>query len=288
MTDKAIPLYGEISPSAIRLHMASGRKVNPRGPIRDTTDLQQSIGKHGILQPLLVRLDAQGHLWLIDGERRLTAAKALGLPVVPYVVREAEGINIVDLMLATNLHEQFPDIVIDGAGTVVGGVAFAVAQRLAQGDTTIEGLARVMGLRPDLVSAYNHLTQAPVEIRQAVARGRLSMTAYARMKRAPEAVQVEIVQAASGQDGDGQVTLDRVRQGLRQSKGAIDGLASLVAAEAQATPDDLGPMVAALTARLLGAKADQVPPVTMVALQRLAQTIEKLASQPVDNEIAIC
>lgn len=275
MTDQTFELYGQINPSAIHLHMDQGRKVNPRGPIRDTADLQDSIREHGqIFQPLLVRRDQAGRLFLIDGERRLTAAKIMGLPLVPYAIIEAEGVNIVDLMLATNLHEQFPEIVIDKAGAVVGGVAFAVAQRLTAPGMTIERLARVMGKRPDLVSAYRQLTVAPVEVREAVARGRLSMSAFARMKHAPAHVQAEIVRAAANDDKD--VTLDKVREALRQSKGTTD-LASLLAeAQGPAAPDDLGPTIGTLTTTLQGLDADQIPPVVMVALQRLQAAIEKL------------
>lgn len=285
MTDQIFDLYGKIAPGQIHLHMAGGRKVNPRGPIRDTTDLQQSISEKGIIKPLLVR-QRGGRLYLIDGERRLTAAKILGLALVPYVVIDVpEGTDIVDLMFTTNLHEGFPDIVIDKSGTVVGGVAHAVAQRLAQGDTNVMTLARIMGKRPDLISAYDYLTKAPIEVRQAVAHGRLSMSAYARMKRADAQTQIEIVQAAVGKDGQpAEVTLDKVRQGLRQAKAGGSDLASLLAqAHAEAAEDDpegqadLGQKIADLTTTLQALEADQIPPLAMVALQRLQRTIEKLA-----------
>src|SRR3990167_10939101 len=66
---------------------------NPRQPRQhfspsELEDLILSIKEHGILQPLIVTNVPSGYE-LIAGERRLRAAKALGLSTVPAIVREA-------------------------------------------------------------------------------------------------------------------------------------------------------------------------------------------------------
>jgi hypothetical protein len=53
----------------------------------DLSTLQQSIGSVGVLQPLLVTLDA-GRYYVIAGRNRLRAAMALGLQTVPCLVHE--------------------------------------------------------------------------------------------------------------------------------------------------------------------------------------------------------
>jgi ParB-like chromosome segregation protein Spo0J len=53
--------------------------------------LVASIAAHGVLEPLLARLDDAGALELVAGERRLEAAKAAGLAVVP--VRVLAGLD---------------------------------------------------------------------------------------------------------------------------------------------------------------------------------------------------
>lgn len=53
-------------------------------------DLKNSIRKRGILSPIVVRR-RDGYYELIAGERRLLAAKALGLETVPAIVREASA-----------------------------------------------------------------------------------------------------------------------------------------------------------------------------------------------------
>ena len=52
-------------------------------------NLAASIGEHGILAPLIVRPDPEhaGEFLLVVGERRLRAARSLGLTEVPVLVR---------------------------------------------------------------------------------------------------------------------------------------------------------------------------------------------------------
>ncbi len=50
--------------------------------------LAASVAEHGVLQPLLVSEDTEGHYVLIAGERRWRAARLAGLGTVPAVIRE--------------------------------------------------------------------------------------------------------------------------------------------------------------------------------------------------------
>jgi ParB family chromosome partitioning protein len=75
----------EISPDAI--------VENPHQPRlffneEDLHDLKMSIQEHGILQPLVVTKKSPGAYELIAGERRLRASRAIGLKVVPVIVRD--------------------------------------------------------------------------------------------------------------------------------------------------------------------------------------------------------
>ncbi len=68
---------------------------NPEQPRRHFDDealslLADSIRRHGLLQPLVVRHIA-GRYELIAGERRLRAATRAGLARVPVIVREARA-----------------------------------------------------------------------------------------------------------------------------------------------------------------------------------------------------
>jgi ParB family chromosome partitioning protein len=82
---------------------------NPRQPRdhmdgEELDDLANSIREHGILQPLIVTFESlTGMYTLIAGERRLRAAKIVGLEQVPVIVREADELQRLELALIENV-----------------------------------------------------------------------------------------------------------------------------------------------------------------------------------------
>jgi ParB family chromosome partitioning protein len=83
---------------------------NPEQPRRTFSEeglaaLAQSIRKHGLLQPLLVR-PAGGRYELIAGERRLRAARQAGLETVPVMVRDPGREERFELALIENLQRE--------------------------------------------------------------------------------------------------------------------------------------------------------------------------------------
>ncbi|NJO72576.1 MAG: ParB/RepB/Spo0J family partition protein [Leptolyngbyaceae cyanobacterium RM1_406_9] len=68
--------------------------------------LTQSIARHGILEPLLVRPLARNQYELVAGERRYRAALQLGLPEVPVVVRRLNDEEALQLALIENLQRE--------------------------------------------------------------------------------------------------------------------------------------------------------------------------------------
>jgi ParB family chromosome partitioning protein len=67
--------------------------------------LADSIRRHGLLQPIVVRRAAQGYE-LIAGERRLRAAIRAGLATVPALVRAADPEQRLELALIENLQRE--------------------------------------------------------------------------------------------------------------------------------------------------------------------------------------
>lgn len=83
---------------------------NPEQPRRHFDEealaaLADSIGRHGLLQPLVVRHVA-GHYELIAGERRLRAAERAGLETVPVIVRDARPEERLELALVENVQRE--------------------------------------------------------------------------------------------------------------------------------------------------------------------------------------
>lgn len=68
--------------------------------------LAASIREVGVLQPVLVRDLGNSRYQLIAGERRWRAAKRVGLPSIPAIVRSASEAERVEHALIENLHRQ--------------------------------------------------------------------------------------------------------------------------------------------------------------------------------------
>ena len=84
---------------------------NPDQPRQDFDDAQlqalaESIGEHGMIQPLTVRPMPNGYYQIIAGERRWRAARMANLMEVPAVVMEADDKKAMELALIENLQRQ--------------------------------------------------------------------------------------------------------------------------------------------------------------------------------------
>lgn len=70
------------------------------------TPLVQSIGKYGILEPLIVRKTEKEKYQIVSGHNRLNAAKRLGFERVPVVVRELDDEQADIILVETNLRSR--------------------------------------------------------------------------------------------------------------------------------------------------------------------------------------
>lgn len=78
----------------------------PRKNLGSLDGLKSSIRAQGILQPLIVSPLTENRYRLIAGERRWTAARALGLTETPVIVRTVEDQQRLTLQIIENLHRR--------------------------------------------------------------------------------------------------------------------------------------------------------------------------------------
>ena len=83
-------------------------RPNPRQPRRSFDEdalarLAESIRTRGVLQPIVVRTLPGGHYQLVAGERRLRAAREVGLDLIPALLRNADERDQLDIALAENM-----------------------------------------------------------------------------------------------------------------------------------------------------------------------------------------
>ena len=70
------------------------------------SELADSISKHGLLQPILVRPLTLGGYEIVAGERRYRACRMAGLTEVPVVIRELSEAETMELALIENLQRE--------------------------------------------------------------------------------------------------------------------------------------------------------------------------------------
>lgn len=70
------------------------------------SELAESISKHGVLQPLLVRPLALGGYEIVAGERRYRACRMAGVTEVPVIIRELSEAETMELALIENLQRE--------------------------------------------------------------------------------------------------------------------------------------------------------------------------------------
>ena len=143
---------------------------NPDQPRRDFDEeelqaLADSIGEHGIIQPLTVRELKSGYYQIIAGERRWRAARLANLNEVPVVVIEADDKKAMELALIENLQRQD----LNPVEEALGYRSLMEDYGLTQDDAA----KRVGKSRPAVANALRLLNLAP-EVLEKVRKGELS------------------------------------------------------------------------------------------------------------------
>ena len=105
-TTKEAPSTEEHSLTEVPLDRISINPQQPRLKIK-VDDLVESIREYGIIQPLIVSPNGSDeHYILIAGERRLEAARQLGLATVPVVIRPVTPQQQLEIALTENVQRR--------------------------------------------------------------------------------------------------------------------------------------------------------------------------------------
>jgi ParB family chromosome partitioning protein len=143
---------------------------NPRQPRthfneEDLAELVHSVREFGVLQPVVVRRNAEGQYELIMGERRTRAAREAGLESIPAILRETADENLLRDALLENLHRSELNPLEE---------ASAYQQLLEDFGITQDELATRIGRSRPQISNTIRLLKLPVPVQQRVAAGVIS------------------------------------------------------------------------------------------------------------------
>jgi len=136
----------------------SRQQVRTRFDAEPLSELAESIRKHGVLQPLLVRRLMDGYE-LIAGERRWRAARMAGLAAVPAVVRkDTQSDESLVLGLIENLQREDLDPIEEARGlhrlTEEFGLTHEeVAARIGRNRVSVTQAMRLLSASPAVQSA---------------------------------------------------------------------------------------------------------------------------------------
>src|SRR3954465_2292609 len=132
---------------------------NPKQPRQVFDDealeeLSHSVREFGLLQPIVVRENAEGGYELIMGERRLRAARAAGVDTVPAIVRDTTDDAMLRDALLENIHRDQLNPLEEAA---------AYQQLLEEFGATHEELAAKIGRSRSQVTNTIRLMKLPVK-----------------------------------------------------------------------------------------------------------------------------
>jgi ParB family chromosome partitioning protein len=116
-------------------------------------ELQVSIARHGVLQPILVRKDGSGMYIIVSGERRYHAAKMAGLATIPALLTDGNPaeIAIIENLLRENL-------------TAIEE-AEAIERLRVLNEYQLGDLAAILGKSVSMLSEIISLNRLPVEVK---------------------------------------------------------------------------------------------------------------------------
>ncbi len=145
--------------------------TNPFQPRQDFAadallELSQSIKLHGLVQPLTVRILADGKYQLISGERRLRASKLAGLKEVPAYIRIADDQQLLEWALIENIQRKDLNPL---------EVALSYQRLIDECKLTHESLAERVAKDRSSVTNFLRLLKLPPVVQQSLRNGQISM-----------------------------------------------------------------------------------------------------------------
>lgn len=155
------------SPVKLKIMEIEPNREQPRKVFDEAalSELAESIAKHGVIQPLLVRPIKDGGYQLVAGERRWRAARIAGLSEVPVVIRELTDSETVELAMVENLQREDLNPLEEALGYKY------MMEKL--GITQDEAAQKVGKSRPAVANALR-LLKLPEEIQKLVEEKQLS------------------------------------------------------------------------------------------------------------------
>lgn len=122
------------------------------------SELADSIEKHGLLQPIIVRPLSNGNYQIIAGERRWRACRIAGLTEVPVIIKELDDKQYMEVALIENLQREDLNSVEEALGyrTLMDNYGLTqeqVAETVGKSRSAVANALRLLGLEENELEA---------------------------------------------------------------------------------------------------------------------------------------
>jgi ParB family transcriptional regulator, chromosome partitioning protein len=150
----------------IKTSLIKDNTLQPRQNYDETklADLKASIKEKGVLQPILVRQSGNGYE-VVAGERRLRAARSLGLEQVPVIIKNVTDREALVLALVENIQREELNAIEEAAG---------FKRLVEEFHFTQESVAEAIGKDRSTVTNLMRLLKLPTEVQSLVASSKIS------------------------------------------------------------------------------------------------------------------
>lgn len=120
--------------------------------------LAESIGQHGLIQPIIVRPTIGGGYTIIAGERRWRACRMAGLTEIPVVIKDTDEQNLMEMALVENLQREDLNPVEEALGYKslmdnFGLTQEEVAAKMAKSRSGVANALRLLNLNDEELDA---------------------------------------------------------------------------------------------------------------------------------------
>lgn len=147
----------------LRLTEIEPNRNQPRADFEENSlsELAESIQKHGLIQPIVVRPTSSGAYQIVAGERRWRACRMAGLIEVPVVIKELDDRNYFEVALVENLQREDLNPVEEAQGyrTLVEAYGLTqeqVAESVGKSRSAVTNALRLLNLSEAALEALKN------------------------------------------------------------------------------------------------------------------------------------
>ncbi|MCQ2451167.1 MAG: ParB/RepB/Spo0J family partition protein [Clostridia bacterium] len=137
----------------IKINDIEPNKKQPRCDFDEEAlnELADSISKHGLIQPIVVRPNFGGTYTIIAGERRWRACRIAGLDAVPVIIKDVDEKEVMELALIENLQRENLNAVEEALGykSLIDNYGLTqeqVAERVGKSRSAVTNAIRLLSL----------------------------------------------------------------------------------------------------------------------------------------------